>query len=89
MSELTDYLNYHCIEMDYDIYSDAFDMAEAEDALVDDLSKLVMDMLTHMRADGCEGCVYKARCDNGLLDECVEVTEFTKRASRLGVDLTK
>ncbi len=75
MSELTDYLNYRCADMDYDIYSDAFDMAAADEELIEGLSKLVRDMLTHMRADGCAGCVFKSACDDGLSELVTNLIE--------------
>lgn len=52
MSELTDYLNYRCADMDYEIYSDVFDMADAEDKLICDLSKLVRDIIVSIGYDG-------------------------------------
>ncbi len=52
MSELTDYLNCRCAEMDYEIYSDAFDMAEADEALIEGLSKLVRDIIVSIGYDG-------------------------------------
>lgn len=51
------------------------------------LSELVREMLVHMRVGGCECCVYKAACDDDLLDECAKVTRFARRARDLGVEM--
>ena len=47
-----------------------------------ELCKRFSDYVSH---DRCEGCVYKSRCNDGLIDECWQLTEIRKLASELGV----
>ena len=51
------------------------------------LEELVRDMFVHMTADGCEGCIVKAACNDAMIDECIEVASFRRRIKELEVPL--
>lgn len=40
----------------------------------------------YVSQDRCEGCVYKTRCNNGLIDECWQRGEVCNLARELGIE---
>lgn len=40
----------------------------------------------YVSQDRCEGCVYKTRCNNGLIDECWQRGEIRDLARKLGIE---
>ncbi len=61
MSNLTECLNDHVMDMSYTTYSELFDCAEAEDRLVGGLSKLVRDMIIDCCFEGYDVTKYAER----------------------------
>lgn len=57
---------------------------EDENAKLRELCKRFAEYVSH---DRCEGCVFKSRCNDGLIDECWQLTEIRKLASELGVEV--
>lgn len=51
------------------------------------LRELCRRFSDYVSQDRCEGCVYKSRCNDGLIDECWQLTEIRKLASELGVEV--
>lgn len=51
------------------------------------LRELVRRFAEYVSQDRCEGCVYKRRCNDGLVDECWQMTEMRKLARELGIEV--
>ena len=41
----------------------------------------------YVSQDRCEGCVYKTRCNNGLIDECWQRSEICDLARELEIEV--
>lgn len=54
------------------------------------LEELAKDMLEYMGTDYCEGCPVQAKCDNGEVETCVQVSTYANllvRAAKLGIEV--
>ena len=58
---------------------------EAENAKLRELCRRYGEYVSQ---DRCEGCVYKTRCNNGLIDECWQRGEIRDLARELGIEAT-
>jgi len=61
-----------------------FDRTKTENAK---LRELVRRYGEYTSQDRCEGCVCKARCNDGYVDECWQLTEIRGLARELGVEV--
>ena len=73
-----------CGDADVHNLADYVSKLEVDNAKLRELCKRFSDYVSH---DRCEGCVYKSRCNDGLIDECWQLTEIRKLASELGVEV--
>ena len=51
------------------------------------LRELCWRFAEYVGQDRCEGCVFKSRCNAGLVDECWQLTEIRELASELGIEV--
>ena len=51
------------------------------------LRELALLFAEYVGQDRCEGCVYKSRCNEGLMSECVMLGEIRAKAERLGIEV--
>ena len=51
------------------------------------LRSLIDRFIEYVSQDRCEGCVFKSRCNDALLDECWQLTEIRKDAAGLGIEV--
>ena len=58
---------------------------EAENAKLRELCRRYGEYVSQ---DRCEGCVYKTRCNNGLIDECWQRGEIRDLARELLIEAT-
>jgi len=53
----------------------------------DKLRELVRKYSEYTSQDRCEGCVCKARCNDGYVDECWQFAEIRGLARELGIEV--
>ena len=53
----------------------------------DKLRELVRRFCEYVSQDRCEGCVWKSRCNEGLVDECWHRSDIRTLASELGIEV--
>lgn len=63
---------------------DSLESLESENAKLRELCRRYGEYISQ---DRCEGCVYKMRCNNGLIDECWQLGEIRNLASELGFEV--
>lgn len=52
------------------------------------LRKLIYKFADYVSQDRCEGCVDKTKCNEGLMDECWQMTAIREIASRYGIEVS-
>ena len=51
------------------------------------LRELCKRLVEYVSQDRCEGCVCKRRCDDGMIEECWQMTEIRGLARGLGFEV--
>ena len=87
-------------ECEYNVYSDMVDYIDEAETDYENLKKdraqnaklrdIVRMYASYVDDDRCEGCVYKRACNEGMVEECWQLTEIRKaekEARELGIEI--
>lgn len=51
------------------------------------LRELARRFAEYASQERCDGCAFKSRCNDGLLDECCQMAEIRSLARKLGIEV--